>query len=92
MADYLIGSGRGGHSIRGVQLKVESIDHPKIVSSYSFYHPWAETVVYRTEVVEIGGVLERETVAWLFTTLWSFFRISFPIGKPRRTLASLAET
>ena len=67
MEDYLIGSGRGGHSIRGMQLKVESINQPKIVPSYSFYHPWAETVVCHTEVVEIGGVLECETVAGLFT-------------------------
>ena len=61
-----------------MQLKVESINQPKIVPSYSFYHPWAETVVCRTKVVEIGGLLERETVAGLFNTLWSFFSVFFP--------------
>ena len=80
--DFLIGNGRGGQSIRGMQLKVESIDQPKILPSYSFYHPWAETVVCRTEVVEIGGVLERKTVAGLFTILWSlYFQFSFRIGQ-----------
>ena len=90
MEDYLIGSGRGGRSIRGMQLKVESIDQPKIVPSYSFYHPWAETVVCRTEVVEIGGALERETVAGLFTILWSLFLVFFPYRATEYSVLNLS--